>query len=216
MRDGEILVWHPTRTAGRASRVVTRRSPTAEAWELKRTAAMPRLLRVLIVLMLTCPSLTRGQGTAFPASPACPTAAPGTEVSLNDSVSRRSPAATDTARAPGGQQSLSKAPDIIVRASLSAREVRFASQPHVSIRLCGGTLDSVRVLERRNIPSPVVAGTTYRDVYVAIEILGHLTGSCIANTVTGGRAGATSSGPCAALGVRDSASVQRAPPRRPE
>src|SRR5690242_12133242 len=147
---------------------------------------MPRLPRMLMALIIASPAVARAQGTALPTQPACPTSGLGTEISLNDSVARRPSPRADTAGT--GQQSSGNA-DIILRASVSAREVRFASQPHVSIRLCGGTLDSVRVLERRNLPTPVVAGTTYRDVYVAIEILGHLASNCIANTITGGRAG---------------------------
>jgi len=134
----------------------------------------------------------------------------------NDSVARARPSSDTAARASStsGQQ-IGAQPDIILRASVSAREVTFRTQPHVSIRLCGGTLDSIRVVERRNLPTPVVAGTTYRDVYVAIEILGHLAGSCIANGLTGGRAAPNASGLCASLGIRDSAGA-RAAPRRPE
>jgi hypothetical protein len=179
---------------------------------------MMRLSRMLTVATVAFPIVGNAQGAPFPSTPACPTSARGTEISLGaDSVSRRATVSADTMRRPSATQQLSTTPDIILRAAVSAREVRFASQPRVSVRLCGGTLDSVRVLERRNLPTPVVAGTTYRDVYVAIEILGHLTGSCIANTVTGGRAAPRDSGPCAALGLRDSASARRAPPaRRPE
>jgi hypothetical protein len=179
---------------------------------------MSRLLRKLAAVGIVLPALLRAQGTTAFSTPACPTSAPGTEVSLGaDSVARAARPPVDSARPSGGAQRLSTAPDIILRASVTAREVRFATQPHVTIRLCGGALDSVRVLERRNLPTPVVAGTTYRDVYVAIEILGHLTGGCIANTLIGGRAAPSTSNPCASIGIRDSASVQRAPPsRRPE
>ena len=175
---------------------------------------------ILIVLVLTVPALARAQvrTDVSPTIPACPTSGPGTEVSLGaDSLSRRPPPTDSTnARNRATGQRIGTAPDIILRASVSAREVRFASQPHLSVRLCGGTLDSVHVLERRNLPSPVVPGTTYRDVYVAVEILGHLTGSCIANGLTGGRAAPGASGLCASLGIRDTAGAQRAPPRRPQ
>jgi hypothetical protein len=165
------------------------------------------------------PALAHAQGVSQ-ATPACPTSGPATEIPMaSDSVARRQ-APTDSGRPgnTGSSQQIGAAPDIILRASVSAREVRFAQQPHISIRLCGGTLDSVRVVERRNLPTPVVAGTTYRDVYVAIEILGHLSGSCIANTLTGDRtAPSSSSGLCASLGLRDSVGAQRAPPtRRPQ
>jgi hypothetical protein len=51
------------------------------------------------------------------------------------------------------------------------------------VRLCGG-LDSVHVVERRNLPDPVVAGHTYRDVYVAVEIFGRLNADCIVAALT--------------------------------
>ena len=102
----------------------------------------------------------------------------------------------------------SRKPAIILRASAAVRELRFASQPRIVVRLCGGTFDSVRVVERRNLPSPVVAGTTYRDVYVAVEILGHLDAACIASTLTGGGTG-RAAGPCASLSFSDSAGATR-------
>ena len=179
---------------------------------------MARFILAPVMLCFAFPAVGGAQGSAFPTTPACPTSAQGTEVSLGaDSAARRAAPQADTARGASTNTTIGKAPDIILRASVSAREVRFTTQPHISIRLCGGSLDSVRVLERRNLPTPVVAGTTYRDVYVAIEILGHLTGSCIANTLTGGRAAPNSAGPCASLGLRDSTAAQRAPAtRRPK
>jgi len=178
---------------------------------------MPRTTWGLLMMTVALPALMHAQGGSATA-PACPAAGPATEVPFGtDSVSRPRPSSDSASRAGtnSGQQ-LGTAPDIIVRASVSARELTFRTQPHVSIRLCGGTLDSIRVVERRNLPTPVVAGTTYRDIYVAIEILGHLTGSCIANGLTGGRAAPSASGLCASLGIRDSAAARSAPaPRRP-
>ena len=173
---------------------------------------MSRSTRILVVAAVALPALLQAQ--ADTARSACPSAGPGAEVPPGADSVRRRPATPDSATA---QRALGTGPDIILRASVSARELRFAAQPHVTVRLCGGTLDSVRVVERRNLPTPVVAGTTYRNVYVAVEILGHLTGTCIANTLTGGRAAPPSSDPCASLGVRDSAGARRVPPtRRPE
>lgn len=175
---------------------------------------MSPLHRALLLVGTSLP-VALGAQTA-PSTAACPSPGPATEISMNDSVTRAAPSPADSSARAAGAGQIGTTPDIILRASVSAREVRFASQPRVSIRMCGGTLDSVRVVERRNLPTPVIAGTTYRDVYVAIEILGHLTGSCIANTLTGGRAG-TSSDPCASIGIRDSTGAQRAPPtRRPQ
>ena len=67
---------------------------------------------------------------------------------------------------------------IVLIASASAAEVTFAKEPKLSVSLCGG-LDSVKVVERRNLPSTVVAGTTYRDVHVAVEIFGKVNAECL-------------------------------------
>jgi hypothetical protein len=91
--------------------------------------------------------------------------------------------------------------------------VQFARQPKICVKLSGDVrLDSVRVVGRRNLASPVVSGTTYRDIYVAVEILGHLNAECISARITG--AAATGQGPCASLGVRDTTAGRRsgAPP----
>jgi hypothetical protein len=78
------------------------------------------------------------------------------------------------------------APDVILLASVSARELRFQSQPRVSVRLCGG-FDSVRIVERRNLPERIVPGVTYRDVHIAVEILGHIYADCLREALAGGR-----------------------------
>lgn len=88
---------------------------------------------------------------------------------------------------------------VVIYAEASAREVRFEKQPTVRVRL-DGALDSVHVVERRNLPSPVVAGTTYRNVFVAVEIFGRLNAECIANSLTGG-----AKLDCAALELRGTA-----------
>jgi hypothetical protein len=117
-----------------------------------------------------------------------------------DSLSRDSTAAR-TSGVP-----VAAAPAIVLRASASAREVRFAAQPRIQVRLCGGVLDSVRVLERRNLPDPVQTGVTYRDVFVAVEILGHLNAQCLADRITGG-AGQRGSA-CASIQVRDTSGAR--------
>lgn len=124
--------------------------------------------------------------------------------------------ASDSARARPAAPSDTGAPrrvDVRLLASVSAREIRFAAQPRVVIRMCGGVLDSVHVLERRNLPSPVVAGTTYRNVYVAIEILGHLTSRCLVQSLGG--ADSTARSVCAAAGVPDSSGRRSGAPGAP-
>jgi len=122
----------------------------------------------------------------------------------------------------GRGMSSARQPDIRLFAAVSAREVRFAAQPRIRVRLCNGAIDSLHVLERRNLPSPVRVGTTYRDVYVAVEMLGHLNAMCLSGLVTGQRpADSTRAGqasaPCVSLGIADSTGAIRAPtaPRRP-
>jgi hypothetical protein len=103
-------------------------------------------------------------------------------------------------------------PAIVIFAAANIRELRFGAQPDVRISLRGALGDSVRVLERRNLPDQIVPGTTYRDVYVAVEILGHLNAQCISALITGGVADSAGA-PRRCAGVeRDSSAVSR--PRR--
>jgi hypothetical protein len=88
---------------------------------------------------------------------------------------------------------------------VSADEVRFAKQPKICVQLRGDArLDSVRVVGRRNLSSPVVSGTTYRNVFVAVEILGYIDATCIASRITGAPIDTTSAGrrQCASLDVK--------------
>ena len=72
------------------------------------------------------------------------------------------------------------APDVVVSASVQAAELRFETPPRAGARLSGCAAgDTVRVVERRNLPRPVQPGATYRDVYVSVEILGHLDAECL-------------------------------------
>lgn len=73
-------------------------------------------------------------------------------------------------------------PNVYLFVGVHADEVRFAKQPNVRVRLCWGG-DTLRVVQRENIPSPVVAGTTYRNVYVAVELIGRLNGECLSNAI---------------------------------
>jgi hypothetical protein len=84
------------------------------------------------------------------------------------------------------------AADIILRVGVHADEVRFAKQPNVRVRLCWGG-DTVRVVQRDNLPSPVVAGTTYRNVYVAVELVGRVNAECLSNVLGVGNSTRTGS-----------------------
>jgi hypothetical protein len=131
-----------------------------------------------------------------------------------------SPAARDTAARIGGDTARRSAvaepsqarPTIILYAEASAREVRFAAQPRIVVRLCGALSDSIRVVERRNLPERVQPGVTYRDVFVAVEIIGRLNAECLAQRITRERPEAPGDN-CASLGIRDSAGAN--PARRP-
>jgi hypothetical protein len=103
-------------------------------------------------------------------------------------------------------------PTVHLLVGVHADQVRFAKQPNVRVRLCWGG-DTLRVIQRQNLPSPVVAGTTYRNVYVAVELIGRLNAECLSNAIGVGnqqtqRAGAAqpttaaqpSAGSCAFLG----------------
>ncbi|HWK90412.1 MAG TPA: hypothetical protein VNP72_10460, partial [Longimicrobium sp.] len=125
-----------------------------DAFRGLRRAPVPREMNpfriVSALAMLACAAAPAAAQTA----PAC--AAPA------DSAA----AAGDTARA---------RPDVLIRASVRAREVRFASEPRTSVRVGGcAPADSLRVLERRNLPERVQPGVTYRDVYVAVELRAYL------------------------------------------
>ena len=123
-----------------------------------------------------------------------------------------SPGRDSTTMPPPTGTATTQSPAIILRASASAREVRFALQPRLEVVLCGGVLDSVRVLERRNLPDPVQPGVTYRDVFIAVEILGHLNAECLVSRITGRPGQRTDV--CGSLQLRDTAGAagRRMPP----
>jgi hypothetical protein len=125
------------------------------------------------------------------------------------------------------------AADVILLVGVHADQVTFAKQPHLRVRLCFGG-DTVRVVQRDNLPSPVVAGTTYRNVYVAVELIGRVNAECLADRLGVGNnpaprnrsnttanassaaAGAESSaGSCAFLGGSAAAGAQNARPPTP-
>lgn len=114
----------------------------------------------------------------------------GTHIGPGDSTSRArdtsARARTDTAGFGVGGARTGPA-DVLLLVGVHADEVRFASQPHVRIRLCWGG-DTVRVVQRDNLPSPIVPGTTYRNVYIAVELLGRINAECLAERIGVGAA----------------------------
>ena len=85
----------------------------------------------------------------------------------------------------------------VIRASFTAEEVTFRSEPRASARVAGCAGPAVRVVERRNLPERVEAGATYRDVRIAVEIVGRVEASCIASLAgDGALAAALGDGAC--------------------
>jgi hypothetical protein len=177
-----------------------------------RGATFALSIAMLLAMRLAVPARGMAQGRdvmAVPTTPACPAVA-GDSAARAAAVGGTRTAIGDTAGDPRGR------PDIILLVAVQADEVRFATQPRIEVRLCGALGDTVRVLERRNLPTPVVAGTTYRDVYIAVEILGHLNAQCLLDQM-GIRAnvGGAVRDACAAAGITGGAAAgaQGAPPR---
>jgi hypothetical protein len=110
--------------------------------------------------------------------------ATGVRLTDSSSASVRTPDTSTRSRSDtasfGVGRGRSGAADIRLRVGVHADEVRFAKQPNVRVRLCWGG-DTLRVIQRDNLPSPIVPGTTYRNVYVAVELVGRLNGECLAN-----------------------------------
>jgi hypothetical protein len=101
---------------------------------------------------------------------------------------------------------------VVIRASVTASEVTFRTQPDASARVTGCTGPAVRVLERRNLPERVQPGVTYRDVHIAVEIVGRVEAACLAALAgDGGLAAALGGGVCA-QSVRADTTRRAAPP----
>ena len=116
--------------------------------------------------------------------------------------------------------------DVLLLVGVHADQVTFASTPHIRVRLCWGG-DTLRVVQRDNLPSPVVPGTTYRNVYVAVELLGRINAECLADRLrvrsapqpgqpanVAPAATPTSASQCAFLGGSAGAGTQPRPPTR--
>ena len=71
-------------------------------------------------------------------------------------------------------------PDVTILASATAQSVTFNGQPVVNVQFRGcGMRDTVRILERTNLPKPVVSGTTYTNVKIDVELYAYLDVNCI-------------------------------------
>jgi hypothetical protein len=66
-------------------------------------------------------------------------------------------------------------PDVEIFASAAAAELRFDTEPLVTVRYFGtGKRDSRQVTKRRNVDSPVQPGKRYRQVFAATHISSRL------------------------------------------
>jgi len=153
----------------------------------------------------TAPSRAGTWGLGATACPA-PSAAPRDSSAPRDTASR-----PDSAAGRAGAGTTDGRADIVILAAATVREIRFNAQPDVRVRLCGG-LDSVHVVERRNLPEHVVSGTTYRDVFVAVEILGHVNVGCADSSAAARSAQLRAGTTCLRFSLSDSAGARRRPP----
>ena len=169
---------------------------------------LPHALSFLIVALAAMPLAPRAATAQQRANEGCASATGPDEPSTTRDTTRRDSTAAATRR-----PSADRIPDVRILASVSAQEVRFAKQPQICVRLRGDArLDSVRVVGRKNLSSPVVSGTTYRDVYVAVEILGHLNATCIASRITRTPTDSATTAACASLEVNTGGRRSSAPP----
>lgn len=168
---------------------------------MRPTSVFSRLVLPVVAALLGGAVAARAQA---PADAACVSATGPDEPSR---------ATIDAARRADSSRADTSHAAIRLLAAVSADEVRFARTPRICVRLSGDArLDSVHVVARRNLASPVVTGTTYRNVYVAVEIVGRLNAECIAARITGA-APADSTDRCAAIGATTTTNPA-GPPRR--
>ena len=94
-----------------------------------------------------------------------------------------SPAAAQECAAPGMDAppgDSARPPDVLIVATVTARELRFGSLPRGELRVNGCPLpDSAFVTERVNLPERIEPGVTYRDVRVGVQIRAWLNVRCL-------------------------------------
>lgn len=112
------------------------------------------------------------------------------------------------------------APDVLIRARATLRELRFETRPRTSVRTlgCAGT-GGIVVTERVNLPDPVQPGVTYRDVRVGVEIRADFRITCLlpalaADPALAGLCAPAPSPSAAPPNDRTAAPAPATPPRR--
>lgn len=77
---------------------------------------------------------------------------------------------SDAARAQAeGRDTVTTPAGVSITGSVTARRVEHKTAPDVSVRLYGTPVDTLRVVERTNLPDSVKPGVVYRDVQVTFE-----------------------------------------------
>jgi hypothetical protein len=70
---------------------------------------------------------------------------------------------------------MSPEPDVEISATVRADELRFESEPEVSVRVhADSPADTEHVSERDNLPDQIEPGVTYRDIAVAWRVSARL------------------------------------------
>jgi hypothetical protein len=101
--------------------------------------------------------------------------------------------------------------DVVIRASVTIDELRFQTLPQARAIDPGCPGHSpVRVVERSNLPERIEPGVTYRNVHVAVEIVGRLEAACLASLAGDAALAQALGGSGCAPAAADTA---RAPPR---
>jgi hypothetical protein len=166
----------------------------------------PTPVRTILIAatFLSVSAVSAGAQLSVTQNAGCPTPVLASPVNSADGDTTAARATVTSPDSAGRASSNNSKPDIVLLVAFSADELRFNSQPDARIRFCWGG-DSLHIVERRNLPSPVVAGTTYRNVFIAAELRAYLNAECLSQ-----RLGVSSPEPvqsgsaCATMGLNTS------------
>ena len=88
--------------------------------------------------------------------------------------------------APADSAAASAKPDMVLAFTVRAREVRFDSEPRLSVNFLGCPgLDSLVILRRENLPKPVQSGVTYNNVVISGELRSYFAQRCLQTAAPG-------------------------------
>ncbi|GAA3541033.1 hypothetical protein GCM10022419_021470 [Nonomuraea rosea] len=113
-------------------------------------------------------------------------------------------------------------PDVEIRASAKAREIRFHHRPDVTVEaVAEPTGECVSGSERTGLPDQVAEGVTYRDIQIDFRVIAKLTApgeepGASSSAGPGEKPGASSSAsPVEEPGARSGAEPSGEPPTQP-